>query len=452
MRTFGASVTWCVFCLLWGVAVGCSSGQSETTSAEDFLTVGKQFVELMRQGDFESAVTGFDATMARVMPAEKLEGAWKSVVSKAGPFREQVGARVEKSGQYEIAVVTCRFEKGPLDIKVVFDSEKRITGLWFAPSLPAIEYKAPTYANPKAFDEREVQVGVAPWILPATLALPNGDGPFPALVLVHGSGPNDRDETVGPNKPFRDLAWGLASCGIAVLRYEKRTREHASKLIASKAGITVYEETIEDALAAVSLLRGTERIDPESVFVLGHSLGGNLVPRIGKLDAKIAGFVVLAGSTRPLEDIYLEQMSYVLSLDGDLSEDDRKKLGEIQRQVAQVKDLGLSESTPAGDLPLGVPAEYWLDLRGYDPPKLAKELDHPMLILQAERDYQVTMECFEGWKKELGSRRNVQMKVYPKLNHLFVEGEGPSTPSEYANGGNVAEEVVVDIAAWIGEQ
>ena len=199
------------------------------------------------------------------------------------------------------------------------------------------------------------------------------------------------------------------------------------------------------------MLRATEGIDAQRVFVLGHSLGGNQIPRIGKLDAKIAGFVVLAGNTRPLEDIYLEQVSYILSLDGDVSEDDRKKLDEIEEQVARVKNSTLSKSTPAGDLPLGVPADYWLDLRGYDPPKVAKQLEHPILILQAQRDYQVTMECFEGWQKELGARPNVQMKVYPKLNHLFIEGQGRSTPSEYAKGGNVAEEVVVDIAAWIGK-
>jgi dienelactone hydrolase len=110
-------------------------------------------------------------------------------------------------------------------------------------------------------------------------------------VLVHGSGPQDRDETIGPNKPFRDLAWGLASQGIAVLRYEKRTKKHAMKLVLIKNTITVKQETIDDALAAVALLRKTERIDPNRIFVLGHSLGGMLIPRIGARDPDVAHWI-----------------------------------------------------------------------------------------------------------------------------------------------------------------
>jgi hypothetical protein len=200
------------------------------------------------------------------------------------------------------------------------------------------------------------------------------------------------------------------------------------------------------------LLRKTERIDSKKVFVLGHSLGGMLIPRIGNLDSNIAGLIVLAGATRPLEDIILEQMSYIFSLDDTISENEKLQLSKIKLQIARVKDPTLSMSTPSKDLPFGVPARYWIDLRGYNPPETARSLKQPMLILQGERDYQVTMEDLENWKKYLSSKQNIEFKTYPKLNHLFIEGEGKSTPQEYNVAGHVDEIVIDDIAGWMKKQ
>ena len=132
-------------------------------------------------------------------------------------------------------------------------------------------------------------------------------------MLVHGSGPNDRDETLGPNKPFRDLAWGLADRGIAVLRYDKRTSVYGGKMAGNK-NLTVREETIDDALLAVKLLRGRPDIDPKRIFILGHSLGGMVAPRIGADDPSLAGLIILAGATRPLPDVAREQLEYIASL------------------------------------------------------------------------------------------------------------------------------------------
>jgi dienelactone hydrolase len=217
----------------------------------------------------------------------------------------------------------------------------------------------------------------------------------------------------------------------------------------SKSTITVKEETIDDAIAAVETLAAHKRIDPKRIFVLGHSLGGMLVPRIGKAKESIAGFVILAGSTRPLEDLIVEQTEYLASLAGKLSDEDQKKVDELKRQAARVKSPDLSAETPSGELPFGAPANYWLDLRGYEPAVEAKSLQKPMLVLQGERDYQTTMVDFANWKKALASRDDVRLVSYPKLNHLFIEGQGKSRPEEYAKPGNVAAEVVDDIARWI---
>ena len=213
--------------------------------------------------------------------------------------------------------------------------------------------------------------------------------------------------------------------------------------------ITVKEETIDDVVAAFKALASQPKIDPRKIVVLGHSLGGMLIPRIGKAEGNIAGFISLAGSTRPLEDLMLEQTKYILSLEGKMTAESQKQLQELEQQVANVKSL-----TPTTDasqkLPLGVPPKYWLDLRGYDPATEAREVSKPMLILQGERDYQVTMEDFANWKKALGTRKDVKFISYSTLNHLFVEGKGKSVPAEYATPGNVAKVVIDDIVKWVG--
>jgi dienelactone hydrolase len=439
-------------CLLLTVLLcGTVAAEPQKKAAgDDLASRAGQFVQLLAEGDFPAAVKPFDATMSGALPEEKLKQTWESVIAQAGGLKSRLNTRSERVGEYDVVLVTCQFEKTKLDVKVVFNHAKQISGLFFVPTRSA-EYQLPPYARPSAFQERDVQVGTGQWALPGTLALPRGDGPFPAVVLVHGSGPNDRDETIGPNKPFRDLAGGLASRGIAVLRYEKRTKHYWSRMAPAAETITVKEETIDDAVAAVETLAAQEKIDAKRVFVLGHSLGGSLLPRIGKAKEGIAGFISLAGSTRPLEDLILDQSRYILSLDGKLSLEAQKKLTEIEQQVANVKSANLSADTRNSKLPLGCPAKYWLDLRGYHPAEAAKGLSKPMLILQGGRDYQVTLEDFQGWKNTLSARQDVQFKLYPKLNHLFQAGAGKSKPVEYENPGHVAAVVIGDVATWIGQ-
>jgi len=223
-------------------------------------------------------------------------------------------------------------------------------------------------------------------------------------------------------------------------------------MVLLSGSLTVREETIDDAVAAVQFLQSQARIDRTRVFVLGHSLGGYLLPQLGAEAQGIAGLISLAGSARPLEEIVLEQVKYLSALNGEAAEVSQQKLQELEKQVAMVKSLELKPETPAGQLPLGIPASYWLALRGYDAAERARTLQMPLLILQGQRDYQVTMDDFARWKQALRNRKDVRFISYPKLNHLFMAGEGPGTPAEYMITGNVAEEVVRDIAAWIADQ
>ncbi|MDQ1590562.1 MAG: uncharacterized protein QOG71_1189 [Pyrinomonadaceae bacterium] len=345
------------------------------------------------------------------------------------------------------ARVPLLFQVESQKIRVVRQGFESLAEVAFA--APA-EYKPPAYVVPASFTEQELTVGAGgEWPLPATLTLPAGKGTFPAVVLVHGSGPNDRDETLGANKPFRDLAWGLASQGVAVLRYEKRTRRYPDK-IGGIRNLTVKEETTDDALAAVRLLRQTAGVDAKRIYVLGHSLGGMLVPRIGAADSQVAGFVVLAGPTRPLEDAFARQYEYSAMLDGRIDDAERAQIEDAKRQAARIKQLKAGDAAnAAGETLLYAPPSYWLDLRGYDPPQTARTLKRPMLILQGERDYNVTLDDFRNWQTTLAAQKEVELKTYPKLDHLFYEGVGAASGADYDRPRNIPRYVIDDIAAWI---
>ncbi len=414
------------------------------------ISRAEAFVGELDAGRFTNAVARFDRTMAAALPAPKLAATWQAVNRQVGEFKRRHASRTETLPPYQIVLVTCEFTRDWLDTKVVFNPEGEIAGLFFLPARKPGS-QVPPYADTNEFREIESSFGAAGWELPATLAIPKGEGPFPAVILVHGSGPNDRDETVGPNKPFRDLAWGMASRGIAVLRYDKRTKVHAQKLLAEAnklKPITVREETMDDAGYALEWLRQRREVDARRIVLLGHSLGGMLAPRIAKDHLGFAGLVLLAGSTRPLEKVMIEQIEYIAKSDGTVTEQEHQQIAQTRKLAERVAALTAKDATSTEPI-LGAPPAYWLDLGSYDAPAAAARLPLPMLILQGVRDYQVTVKDLAGWRSALETRKDATFKTYPKLNHLFIAGEGPSTPAEYEVPGFVDEEVIRDIAQWI---
>lgn len=413
-----------------------TSCSKPTTASRGNTRVAVQFVQSMVDGKFTDATAHFDSAMNAAMSADQLKQTWDGLVSQCGAFKKMGETRTAQEGGFDEVFVPCEFEKVTLDAKVVFDKDGKIGGLWFVPHVAVSEsqYTPPNYVNRDVFDESDVTVGSGEWKLPGALSMPKGEGPFPAVVLVHGSGPNDRDETIGANKPFKDLAWGLASRGIAVLRYDKRSKVYTDPAKWDK-NFTVKEEVIDDALAAVEALSQSPKADQKKLFVLGHSLGGMLIPKIGKADPKIDGLIIMAGcGTEPLEDVLRRQLTYAASLNGPITDDTRKEIEQKTQLILK-----------------GASASYTNDLNDCirAAPGMAKSLEQPMLILHGDRDYQATTADFNAWKKVLSSQTNVTFKLYPNLNHLFMEGTGRSTPEEYTKRVPVSEVVVDDIAGWV---
>lgn len=423
--------------VLWAAA----AVQQRQGSQHDWESRALQFVQLLHEGRWSEARAWFDPRMAEFFVGNKLAETWQGLLSQVGSFEATESVSRRQQGAFQVVDVTTKFTNARINVRVVFDAEGRVSGLWFLPVEPP-PYEAPEYVDQDAFKEVEVMFGKDPWTLPGTLAIPQGAGPFPAVVLVHGSGPNDRDETIGPNRPFRDLAWGLASKGIAVLRYDKRTKVYGQKMKGHE--ITVENEVIVDALAAIEFLRGREEVDTSMVFLLGHSLGATLAPEIAWRDGRLAGVIMLAAIARPLEEVMLEQINYIASLK-EQSATEQAQLDTLRAKLARLQEDQLS---PAETI-MGVPAGYFYDMRRRDPVEFARKLMTPMLILQGGRDYQATPEDFRLWEKALGQRSNVTLKLYPDLNHLFFSGKGKATPEEYLHPGHVHGRLIRDIAEWI---
>jgi hypothetical protein len=415
--------------------------------AQDFQALAKDVAQELSARQYDKVEARFDATMAAAMPLDKLQSFWDSTLAQTGAFKAVTGVTSAELQGYHVVTLACAFEKAPLNLRLTFSKDSKIAGFFLVPV--EAPWSAPDYANPGAFHERSVTVGAGAWQLPGTLTVPNGAGPFPAVVLVQGSGPHDEDETVGSNKPFKDLALGLASRGIVVLRYEKRTHKYAEQLAKDPANLTVKEEAIDDARAAAALLAQQPEVRKARIYVLGHSLGGMLAPRIAEGDDQIAGIIIMAGSTRPLGQIVVEQIKYLSSLNGPADEGAKKQIEAAEKFAQDCESPTLKPGETVSMMGIPLPASYVLDLRSYDPAATAARLKIPILVLQGLRDYQVTRADLEGWEKVLAGHSNVTMKTYPGLCHLFTPGGDPPSPADYDKPGHVAKATVDDIANWV---
>ena len=406
--------------------------------------MSEQVLTDMRNREFGKITARFDSSVAARIDTSRLRKVWDNMLKLGGDFVKVNDTSSTYQPYFVVFIQHCQFEHRKIDFKLVFGPNGLIKGITFTSGEPRQHWSPPAYYNEDLVVERPLILENGPYRLPGMLTTPRKIGRFPVVVLIHGSGPNDRDETVGPTKIFKDIAYGLGTKGISVFRYDKRTRVYAAKMAQDK-NMTVNDESVEDAIAAVRLLRSDSTVDTTAIFLCGHSMGGMLLPRIASQLKGIKGLIYLCPNGRPLEDLLYEQTLYILSLDTS-GKDESRLLDSIKIESDKIKKLNTSDrdTTPI----FHIQRSYWLDLNNYDPIKTAAGLNMPMMILQGERDYQVTMKDFNIWKAGLKGK-NVEFRLYPDLNHFFITGEGKSTPSEYMQSGNVEEEVINDMYDWI---
>jgi dienelactone hydrolase len=435
-----------LFMAAMGVGIAATPAESQDSAGnESAKRLAVDVVTDLANRNFADIVARFTPEMARDLPVSLLDRLWSGIIGQGGAVGEVKEARTMGAAPegVTVVVVPIRLAKVALDVRVAV-AKDRVVGLRIVPSEPTYApWSAPAYVDPSRFTNVEVSIGAPPTSLGGTLTLPKVAHKVAAVVLIHGSGPNDRDETLGPNLIFRDLAEGLGSRGIAVLRYDKRTKVHPEQFTGAS---TVREETMDDAVAAVALLRTRPEIDPGSIVILGHSLGGTLAPRIAEGGHGIAAAILLAAAARPLPSITVEQIEYLASLNGPLDEGAKKQIEQIKSDAARAL---AAKPGDAGPPIMGVPPAYWADLNAYDPAATAARLSIPLLILQGGRDYQVTSQDLQRFEAALAGRPNVTIRDFPRLNHLFIAGEGKSRPDEYQIPGHLDLSVIDTIATFL---
>ncbi|MBS2533734.1 hypothetical protein KGQ20_13225 [Catenulispora sp. NF23] len=412
-------------------------------SMKDPAELVQRFVGFAEQGQWQRIEELFAPNMRAVVSADAVRDGWAAEAAPLGPVAGFGAPRTESApGGLTRVSVPVSFAKGDLVIVIATAEDGLLHGLRLG--VPG-EWTVPPYVAPKRFTEREVVVGEGPLAVPGTLTMPRGDGPFPAAILLSGGGPFDRDGAAGPLKPLKDLAWGLGSRGVASLRFDKVTAVHA-EVLAEMIEFTAADEYLPYALDAFRQLRENPAIVTDRIYVLGHSMGGKMAPRVAAAEPGIAGLVLLAADATPMQRSAVRVARHLAGLGLVPAE----MAAVMERQAATVESPGLSRSTPIEDLPLGYSGAYWLDLRSYDPVATAKTLDLPMFIAQGGRDYQVTVtDDLALWRAGVGDRPHVDIRVYDADNHMFTPGSGPSTPAEYSTPANVDPAVIDDLAGWL---
>ena len=309
---------------------------------------------------------------------------------------------------------------------------------------PADGYPVPPYAERNSFEEFEVTIGETPWELEATLTVPRGPGPFAVVLLVPGGGMSDRDGTDGASKVYRDLAWGLATQGIATMRHDKRAWTHALAA-ARQPDFTMDEHLVNDALAALATLRQTPRIDPARIYVLGHSLGGFAAPRIAQRDRGVAGLVVVASPSGALHDAVWRAEQRNAELDGVVTEDEKRRINRFKSRAALVASLAAGETVSDDSR---VRLTFQVDLAGYRPEEVARTLRIPLLALFGNQDATLHFDEPKAWILSVYQSRAAAFRMYRHHTHRMFDIR-TFTGADPREGGHVSQEVITDIVAWI---
>ena len=428
----------------------CAKSDATNSPTEEELSAdANKFVEELAAGNYSEAKKNHSyAFVMNMLTGEKtLKTIWETLTKQYGEYVSIYEYEYEAIANYESIIIKVAFDTKSVDFKVTYSTGTlQISGLHYSPNADKPELAgADVPQPPEGVLERTFHIGSQGLELPAILAYPEGGERYPLVVLVHGSGPNDANETIGRQAPFRDIAWGLAQQGIAVLRYDKRTLVYPESFGDES---TAEQETVEDAMIAAITAQTMPEVMPGNIFILGHSLGGTMIPRIAQITPEASGFIMMGAAVTPLNELMVEQYEYIFNLDEKLTLSERISLLQAKKMSKNVSAL-TDDSTKKADSLFGIAAPYWLYFKKYDMLELAQSIQKPLLVLQGESDYQVPMRDFNAIQDALSGNENASFISYPGLGHLMTQAGSPPSPDDYYEALNVSQQVIDDIADFV---
>ena len=410
---------------------------------DDVQTVFEEYLESFLNGDYERAILLQTAELTAVFNLQSMEQSAGLIISQYGKAESEYSTElIEQEGYYSF-LRTMKTTKGYIRFTVTVNEDFEIAGFYAAP-VPA-PIKTIDYVQTEAIEEREVRFGIKDWELEGLLTLPVDHSEYPLVIIVGGSGPTDMNGTVGPNTPYKDIAQGLASKGVAVLRYNKRTAQYASKINEAMSEIKnmVEFEYVEDIFEALEYAAAIEEVT--AIFLAGHSLGGTIVPKIAAESERVDGLILLAPGVRRLAQISIDQNKYA-----------KEHLGISDEQIEQVIQFfsmilnhELDENYP---IQAGLTAEYYYEMDNYSPIDDLSEFKKPVLVLQGEEDFQATMEGdFLPLKNRYNDDSHFTFISLDGINHLFMKVEKGvfHWTDEYNIPGFVDKRVIDQLSQWI---
>lgn len=398
-------------------------------SADDFRRA-QRILELVETGQGDSLVAKFHPAIKETLPANVINQLWDGLLMKSGDFKKQMGWSAVRCDTVLLEQCDLVFEDESVRFSLMTDDDQYIVGFHFAPIEHLYNSLSESDKKKWNFQEYDTILVNGRMKLPAVYCRPRSVVEhLPVVVFVHDIGPYDRDATFGPNKPFREVAHRLAAEGIASLRYDNRTYVYGSRTQEMGGTLTYDTEIVDDAIAALEYAAHFPEVDSTQVYVIGHSAGGMLAPRIAMLSrVPLAGMVSVAGAARHLEDLLRTQLRYMAGVEG-----------------ASVEQADSLSRMIYGKLSLS----YRSFAAAYNPVGTARGLDMPMLFLQGGHDFKVTDVDFDLWKNGLKDRANVKFVWLEKCDHLLREQPTMSVPNVYMRPGRISSEAIETVVSFI---